>query len=248
MPPIGNSVALMEVIAHRGASRLERENTLRAFERAVEVGAHGIELDVRRGPAGELVVHHDAWLADGRAIVETPSSELPPHVPTLEQALRACAGAWVNVEVKNDRREPDFDPDRGLATAVVDVLRAVGPDDRWSEDRWLVSSFDLASIDRIAEIAPGVPTAWLVTEIPDDVVERLAGHTALHPRVDQLERHHVELLHEAGFRVNTWTCNDPARIVELDRWGVDGVCTDVPDVALRYVSTTGNTSRMASGT
>jgi len=217
----------MDVIAHRGASRLERENTFAAFRRAVELGAHGIELDVRRSLDGQLIVHHDAILDDGRAIIETEASTLPSHVLTLAEALDACSGAWVNVEIKNDPREPDFDPTRRLADEVVGLLR-----DCDTDDRWLVSSFDHQTIGRVAELAPGIATAWLVLEIPGDVLARLDGHIALHPWVGLLERRHVELLRGAGYRVNTWTCNDVDRIRELADWGVDGVCTDVPDVAL----------------
>ena len=74
----GSRGAMTDVIAHRGASRLAPENTIEAFELAVAVGADGIELDVRRTADGVLVVHHDARLPDGRAIVELPWHELPP--------------------------------------------------------------------------------------------------------------------------------------------------------------------------
>ena len=60
------------VIAHRGAPRLARENTVESFRAAVATGAGGIELDVRRTADGALVVHHDAVLDDGRTIVDVP--------------------------------------------------------------------------------------------------------------------------------------------------------------------------------
>src|SRR4051812_33810066 len=88
----------VHVIAHRGASKAERENTLGAFRRARAMGADAVELDVRRTVDGVLVVHHDPLPA-----------ELTPHVPTLGDALDACTGMWVNVEIKNDPDEPDFD-------------------------------------------------------------------------------------------------------------------------------------------
>lgn len=222
-----------DVIAHRGASTAARENTLDAFRLAVEMGADGIELDVRRSADGVLVVHHDAHLADGRAIVQQRAADLPVHVPTLGDALAACAGAWVNLEIKNDPRDPDFDPDRGLADRVVEELTGLGDD-----GRWLVSSFDLATVDRVRTLAASIDTAWLVNEVPTDVVERLdgRGHRAVHPWVGVLTRPQVDALHDAGLEVNTWTCNDPARMLELSAWGVDGVCTDVPDVARRTLS------------
>jgi glycerophosphoryl diester phosphodiesterase len=221
-----------DVIAHRGASRAARENTVDAFTTAVRMGAHGIELDVRRCADGALVVHHDAVLADGRPLVSVPASELPDHVPDLREALAACAGAWVNVEIKNDPREPGFEQDRRLADDTLEVLLAVD-----APARWLVSSFDRPTIDRIRRLHDSIPTAWLVTGVPADAVEVLVahGHDALHPHVAGLRREHVDALHAAGRAVNVWTCDDPIRMAELVEWGVDGICTNVPDVALEVV-------------
>ena len=219
---------MTEVIAHRGASRVERGNTVAAFERAVELGSDGIELDVRRTADGLLVVHHDAVLGDGRAIVETRRSELPFYVPTLAEALDACAGAWVNPEIKNDPGEPDFDPD----DAVVETLLAEL--ERRGAGRWLVSSFRLETIDRCRALAPHVPTAWLVVEVGPDTPAMLAerGHAAVHPWVDTVTEDVIARCHAAGLAVNAWTCNDPARARELAGWGIDGICTDVPGVLL----------------
>ena len=59
-----------------------------------------------------------------------------------------------------------------------------------------------------------------------------AGHAAVHPWEPNVTAEFVDRCHQAGLAVNTWTCNDPQRLVELSAMGVDGVCTDVPDVAL----------------
>ena len=99
------------VIAHRGASRRAPENTLAAFRLARELGADMVELDARHTLDRVVVVHHDAFLADGRAIVAQRAVSLPAHVPTLADALDACAGMHVNVEIKNSPGDPDHDPD-----------------------------------------------------------------------------------------------------------------------------------------
>ena len=65
------------VIAHRGASRAAPENTVAAFRRAAEMGADMVELDVRRTADGQLAIHHDAHLPDGRAVCDVVSAELP---------------------------------------------------------------------------------------------------------------------------------------------------------------------------
>lgn len=194
------------------------------------MGAHAVELDARRCGDGILVVHHDAVLPDGRALVEVGLGELPPYVPTLDAALDACAPRWVNVEVKNDPRDPDFDGTDRIADEVVALLRRrVEP-----PGHWLISSFRLETVDRCREIAPEIPTAWLTVAADPKHVQQVRerGHAAVHPWVGGLTAEFVDACHAAGLAVNTWTCDDPERMRELITWGVDGICTNVPDVAL----------------
>ena len=232
--PAGQRVA---VIAHRGASRAEPENSLAAFRRAGAMGADAVELDVRRTNDGALVVHHNPHLADGRAINGVPAAELPPEVPTLSQSLDACAGMWVNVEIKNDEHEPDFDPTDFIADETMAVLLA-----RNEPERWLISSFRIETIDRCRAIADAletpVRTAWLTGAVPAGTLAllRARGHSALHPYVRLLTREIVREYREAGLDVNTWTCDNPERMRELIEWGVTGICTNVPDVALTVVA------------
>lgn len=227
--------AAVQVLAHRGASRAERENTVAAFSRAQSMGADGVELDVRRTADGMLVVHHDPRLADGRVICETEAGELPEHIPTLTAALDACTGMWVNVEIKNEESEPDFDPQEWVAGETMALLERRG-----ELHRWLMSSFRIATIDRCHVLLPQVRTAWLTTIVPDDAAEMLVsrGHAALHPWVQLLGQPVVDRCHRAGLTVNTWTCDDPARMIELISWGIDGICTNVPDIALAAIAET----------
>lgn len=217
------------VIAHRGASARERENTVAAFELAVQLGADAVELDVRRTADDRLVVHHDACVPDGRVIRNTPAAELPDHVPTLDAALDACAGMAVNIEIKNDPSEPDHDPSDWVAWHVGSALarRGGGP-------RWLISSFRLATVDQVRRVAPAVRTAWLTLGLDADVIAttRAHGHTIVHPWEAALSLDALRAAHGAGLTVNTWTCDEPDRISELLGWGIDGICTNVPDVAL----------------
>jgi glycerophosphoryl diester phosphodiesterase len=217
------------VIAHRGASRIEQENTVAAFRAAVAVGSDGIELDVRRTLDDRLVVHHDPRLADGRVIVRTASADLPEHVPDLATALDACVGAFVNIEIKNGPLEPDFDPARWIAHRVAVEIARRGPG-----SRWLVSSFDLGSVLALRRLLPHVRTAALVYRPRPERIAAIAaaGGVAIHPWVERLDEEAVRCAHRAGLAVNTWTCDDPDRIRELIAWGVDGICTNVPDVAL----------------
>lgn len=220
-------------MAHRGASRREPENTVAAFRRAAEVGADAVELDVRRTRDGVLVVHHDPRVADGRVILETTRMELPEHVPTLAEALDACGTMWVNVEIKNDPTEPDFDGADEIATIVAKELLA-----RAEPTRFLVSSFRRETIDRFRTTAPDIATAWLTPGVAADDAQvvldslRDAGHSAIHPWFGLVTADLVRAAHQRGLLVNVWTCDDPEKMKELAGFGVDGMCTNVPDVAL----------------
>ena len=197
------------------------------------MGSDGVELDVRRTADGALVIHHDPYLIDGRAIIDVERADLPAFVPHLDAALDACEGMWVNVEIKNDPQEPDFDPTDSIADVTVATLRTRG-----DNDRWLISSFRIETIDRCRALEGSIRTAWLVDTVPDDVISTMVarGHTALHPWVATLHRSHIDACHGAGIMVNTWTCDDPQRMVELIEWGIDGICTNVPDVAIEVMA------------
>ncbi len=224
-----SQVTRPQVIAHRGASKAERENTVVAFRRAGELGAQAVELDVRRTADGVLVVHHNAHLGDRRLIAALDRAELPEHVPTLGEGLDACMGMWVNVEIKNDPSEADFDATESIADETIAHLLA-----RDDDHRWLISCFRMETVDRCRALAPQIKTAWLCAEAPSGISQTLLekGHCALHPWVAMLTREVGEDCHSAGVQVNSWTCDDPARMAELIEWGIDGICTNVPDVAL----------------
>jgi glycerophosphoryl diester phosphodiesterase len=226
---------MVRVIAHRGASAAAPENTLEAFGLAGELGADWVEFDARRTADGVVVVHHDAHLADGRAIVELARRELPDHVCELTEALDACAGLSVNIEIKNWPGDIDFDPDDAVARFVVeevarrDVRAAV-----------LVSCFHQPTIDRVHELDPAVPTAYLHhvddrswTELAAAVAA--AGHVALHPWDHVVDSSYLAAAVAHGLEVNVWTVDDPDRMAALVALGVDGLCTNVPDVARSVV-------------
>jgi len=225
------------VLAHRGARRVAPENTLDAFALAIAMGADGVELDVRRTADGALVLHHDPAVLGGDLIAATTEAALGeshPEIPTLAEALDVCAGVLVNVEIKNLPWERDFDAEERSADAVVELL-----DTRGGGDDVLISSFHLATIDRVRATGTSVPTGLLtvgranLTTMLELAAER--GHAAIHPDRRALGRRTAESFvadaHARGLQVNVWTVNAPATITRLADAGVDAVITDVPDRA-----------------
>jgi glycerophosphoryl diester phosphodiesterase len=222
----------MLVIAHRGASGSFPENSVAAFAGAVDQGADGVELDVRRTADGGLAVCHDDVLPDGTVLVETPFADLD-GVIDLATVLDVCAPlAVVNIEIKNWPEDRDFDPTARLADSVVELLAERS---ELADGRALVSCFHLPTIDRVRELAPELATGWLLglVEDPARLIAKAAerGHDAVHPHHVFVNEEFVATAHAAGLAVNAWTCNDPDRIQWLAEQGVDAVITDVPDVA-----------------
>ena len=224
----------IKVIAHRGASKARPENTVAAFRFARELGADWVELDVRVTKDRALAVHHDSALAQGGTIANMVREEIPADVPSLAEALLACAGMGVNVEIKNMPNEPGFDESAAVAALVAEVLAANDP-----AQPVLVSSFHPGTLTRLRLIAPAVPTGLLTFNLPEPAVTSAAcveaGHVALHPFVGTVDAALVDASHAAGLAVNVWTVDDPPRMAELVELGVDGIVTNVPDVARSVV-------------
>lgn len=226
---------MTNVIAHRGASAAAPENTIEAFHLARDLGSDWVELDARRTRDGAVVVHHDAHLADGRAIVELDRREIPIEVPDLAAALDACAGMGVNIEIKNQPGEVDFDEGDRVAELVVEEVGRRG-----DRSRFLVSSFNRPTIDRIREGDAALPTAFL-HHIHEGTLEEMltgvaaGGHGFVHPWDGFADERYMQIAAELGLAVNVWTVDDPIRMGQLVDLGVAGICTNVPDLARRIV-------------
>ncbi len=213
----------MLVIGHRGSSAEAPENSVAAFRLADERGADGVELDVRLAPHGDLVVRHDPLPLERT----TADASID-----LAIALDACGDRMlVNVEIKNLASDGGFDPTMTVVRLTIDELRRRGPG---QVGRWLISSFSWATIEACRVVAPEIATGYLCTSLPASTLARVVagGHHAVHPSQLIVTGALVERCHASGLTVNTWTCNEPERLVELGQLGVDGVCTDVPGVAL----------------
>jgi glycerophosphoryl diester phosphodiesterase len=91
-------------------------------------------------------------------------------------------------------------------------------------------------------LRPEVRTAWLTMGVRPEEYEKTArslansGHTALHPYFGHVTKECIDVFHSHGVQVNSWTVDDPAKMAELVQWGIDGLCTNVPDIALSVLA------------
>lgn len=232
-------------IAHRGASAEAPPNTLAAFRRAMELGADGVELDVRLSADGVPVVIHDATVdrtTDGTGRVADLSlaalkeldagSWFDPvfageRIPTLEEVFEAIgATGLINVELKALPGE-----ERGLEPAVVTLVRQHN-----LTDRVLFSSFNPFTLRRTRRLAPDIPLGFLYDASHLSRMARAAAALmprlrpeALHPNWHLVSRALVDRAHRRGRKVIAWTVNDPRHMRRLVGLGVDGIITDYPD-------------------
>lgn len=208
----------LEIIAHRGANREAPENTLGAFERALAIGAHGIELDVHLTSDGIAVVHHDPVLHDASrapiAGLSLAEVQQRAPAPSLEEVLQLVDGrSRVYVEIKASR----------AVEAVVALIEK-------RLDWCAVHSFDHRSVLQSRALNSGIQTGILLVSYLVDVAGalRAAGATDVWQNAEFVDRDLVERVHDARGRVVAWTVNDIARARDLVHLGVDAICTDVP--------------------
>lgn len=230
------------IIAHRGASAYAPENTLAAFALAHRQGAHMVELDVQPTADGRLAVFHDdtteRWDGRPRPVSACTMAELArldiggERVPTLEEVLAFAAetGMALNVELKT----------AGMAPRCAALLHEFGV-----VEQVVVSSFVAAALHELRATAPEVRRAYLMgddSRRPDVRARELwpffalraVAATAWHPYeglplVDRV----IPVARRAGYQVNVWTVDDPARMRALVAAGASGIITNKPDVGLR---------------
>jgi glycerophosphoryl diester phosphodiesterase len=223
------------VLAHRGASADAPENTIAAFELARAQGADGVELDVRIGRDGSLLVHHDPRLADGTAVADLTATDRPPELATLAEALGVLDGLLVNVEIKNGENEVGFDPTRSVADLVCAAIAAAA-----TTSEIVVSSFDRACIERVRQADERLATAYLTVAVPpdlDDFVAGLArdGHGGLNPWFGSVSGELMLAARAQGLAVMPWTVDQPADQLRLAALRVDALITNVPAAARRVL-------------
>ena len=231
------------VLGHRGASAVAPENTVAAFSRARELGADGVELDVRRTLDGVLLVHHDPAIAGVGAIGTITFADIRtavPAVPTLDEALDALRGLVVNVEVKCLPWEPDADVDGSVMRATLDVISAYVRDA--NTGMIVVSSFSLAAVDLAREYEPEIATGWLTHGQDVADAARIAadrGHAWLNPDVAAAlaaGTEGIRAAHASGVLVSAWTVDDPDAARALAAAGVNILISNAPDVILAAVA------------
>jgi len=234
------------IVAHRGYKKKYPENTLAAFQAAMDAGVPMIELDVTLSRDRKLVVIHDATLE------RTTNGHGPVHDYTLEELKQLDAGSWfesafadqrlpdlaevlelvndrvyINIEIKPHAYEAHHPPD-AIEKQVVELLRQKN-----FLDTGMISSFDVNVLEQIASMKEAPTIAFISKKAADRNTVQMCTRLNVfswHPYHKIVTRQQVDMMHDAGIKVfpyNVDTFGDYSRMRDLK---VDGVITGDPSL------------------
>ena len=220
-------------IGHRGAKAHLPENTLASFQYALDMGVNGLELDVHVCSTGELVVIHDftvdrttngsgevhkMTLAELKALTVEGEHTIPTLEEVLDLAGKKC---FLNIELKG----------RHTAVPVSELMERYIAEKGFTYNDFIVSSFQREELMVMHDINPnihlGILTQASVTQAWRWAEEFSAK--AIHPHFSLLTESNVKKAQQAGYKVYTWTVNEPEDIERMKLYEVDGIMSDYPE-------------------
>lgn len=235
------------VWAHRGASGYAPENTLAAFQKAVDLDADGVELDIQLTKDDQIVVIHDETIdrtSDGKGWVKDYTLEelrafnynrtKPEYkhadIPTMREVFELLKPTelFINIEIKTGVVFYEKIEEKILA-----LTKEMG-----MEDRVCYSSFNHYTVTRIHELKPDAEVGFLYADGPIDMPSYGVKHgvNALHPALYNLQYDgFVKECKEKGLKLNVWTVNERPYMEMCCQYGVDAIITNYPDIAKEVV-------------
>jgi glycerophosphoryl diester phosphodiesterase len=220
-------------IAHRGAKAYEPENTLQAFQKALDLNSDGIELDVHLSSDEHIIVIHDETIdrtSNGKGLVnDFTLTELKSflidgkyQIPTLNEVFdlvdKKCL---INIELK------------GLSTApkVVALIEKYIAEKNWNYNQFIISSFEWNMLEETIHLNPNIPIGVLTEENIDTALafaEKIKAK-AINPDFQLLNIENVQQMQEKGFLVLPWTVNTEEDIQKVKSYQINGIISDNPD-------------------
>ncbi|WP_245737139.1 glycerophosphodiester phosphodiesterase [Maribacter orientalis] len=221
------------IIGHRGAMGHETENTLPSIQKAMDLGVDMIEIDVFKIKSGEIVVFHDDTvdrLTNGPGSIEEYNIlELKKlivngghQIPMLQDVLKLIDNkVALNIELKG----------AGTADRVNFIMDYYINKKNWSPENFIISSFNWDELKEMRRLNPDVAIAVLTEENPIDAIPiaKELKAVAINPYFKKLDLEVANQLHDAGFKIYTWTVNEPEDIDAMKKIAVDGIITNFPE-------------------
>ena len=221
------------VIGHRGAMGHETENTLPSIQKAMDLGVDMIEIDVFKIKSGEIVVFHDNTVdrltngpgsIEGYNIIELRKLIVDGghQIPMLQDVLRLIDNkVALNIELKG----------AGTADKVNYIMNYYINKKNWSPENFIISSFNWDELKEMRRLNPDVAIAVLTEENPIDAIPtaKELKAVAINPYFKKLDLEVADQIHDAGFKIYTWTVNELEDIDAMKKIAVDGIITNFPE-------------------
>ncbi|QLE00813.1 glycerophosphodiester phosphodiesterase [Galbibacter sp. BG1] len=220
-------------IGHRGAKGHVMENSLPSIQKAMDLGVDAIEIDVFTIADGTVVVFHDETLerlTNGNGPIENyTKKELDEiklnggfSIPTLQQVLDLIdKKVRLNIELKG----------KNTANPVHEIIQEYIVEKGWKKDDFIISSFNWEELRITRELDIDMPIGVLTS---NDLVNAIPeadflNAEAIHSNYKILTKENVAEMQSRGFKVYTWTVNEPEAITKIKSFGVEGIITDFPE-------------------
>jgi glycerophosphoryl diester phosphodiesterase len=219
-------------IGHRGAMGHETENTIASVKKALELGVDMIEIDVFVIKSGDLVVFHDELLdsltdASGK-IEDFTLEELQQvvvkgnhRIPTLEEVIKTInQKVPLNIELKG----------KNTAKPTFEILEKYYKNG-WKKTDFVISSFLWNELETFRKLDADIAIAVLTEENPLDAIAmaKKLQAVAINPWWKTLTKENVQRIHQEGFKIYTYTVNEPTDIKFVTELGVDGIFCNFPE-------------------
>lgn len=228
----------MKIFGHRGACGYEPENTLSSFQKAIEIGVDAIELDVYVLRSGELVVIHDDKVertTNGSGYVLDHTFEAlrrldagnGQFIPTLQEVLDLVnMNTAINIELKG------VGTAKAVAATVSNFLE-IG----WSEESFMVSSFNRTELVAFSKLMPNIRTGILIVGIPIDFATLTSsiGAYSINPSYEFITKEFVEDAKSRNLKIFAFTVDSESEVQRMQSLGVDGIFTNYPDKSKTYL-------------
>jgi len=233
----------VKMVAHRGLSGIEQQNTCAAFVAAGNRDYYGIETDVRKTADGAFVVIHDETterVADEKLAVATSTLEQLQairlndkdgkarsdlRIPTLDEYLKICAkyGKVCVLELKDEFSKEDIE-------SILAIVK-----NHMTLNDIIFISFMFQNMIYIRELEPEAQAQFLYYQPVDEaIVEKLKAYNLdIDIAWTVLDQKGAELLHENGIKVNVWTVDDPAVAEQMAAWGIEYITSNICSKNLR---------------
>ncbi|MFX0038501.1 MAG: glycerophosphodiester phosphodiesterase [Promethearchaeota archaeon] len=219
------------IIAHRGDSISSPPNTLKAFQRAIELEADYLEFDVHLSMDGEIVIIHDAYIINingqEKFIKEMELKELKAidigegeKIPTLKELIKIAKG---KIGLQCEVKAPNFSKDLVKLLEQENLIETS-----------IISSFIFKELLELQKINSKLKLALLIPPEFDSPLSVLkycqkaidSNFYAVHPYFESINKEFVKSIHEYDMLVNVWTVNEESEIKKVLEMGIDGIISD----------------------